>query len=78
MGYHVFLHGEDIHLVKNKTWYLGAWLIDINNIDILPKLTCKVGVMKVAIHQRCHFVNQLGVVTLHKNVDSNKDSSKSF
>ena len=78
MGDHVFLHGEDIHLVKNKTWYLGAWLVDINNIDILPKLTCKVGVVKVAIHQRCHFVNQLGVVTLHKNVDSNKDSSKSF
>jgi hypothetical protein len=77
-GDHVFLHGEDIHLVKNETWYVGAWLVDINDIDILPKLNCKVGVVKVAIHQLCHFVNRLGVVTRHDTTDGNDDPSKSF
>ena len=61
---------EDVHMVQHETYYMGAYRVVIHP-DHFSK-GCRVGVVKVAVHQVDHFAWRMGVVT-HLLPDSDED-----
>ena len=56
-GDHVYVLGEDIHIVKQCVAYIGVYLV-----DALGTMRCKIGVVKCLPYQLNHFQNRHAIV----------------